>query len=58
MTLHGLQAKRLPRHSAGVTADRVEYALARWGDQFTEDEKTSAAVVMARLNQIAEDTRR
>jgi hypothetical protein len=50
--------KRLPRHSAGVTADRVEDALARWGDQFTEAEKDSAAVVMARLNQIAEGDKR
>lgn len=48
--------QRLPRPTAGVTADRIAYALDRWPDRFTDDEKTAAGVVIARLNKIAEDT--
>lgn len=55
--LPGPQAKRLPRPSAGVTADRLADALTRWPDRFTEADKTAAATLIARLNQIAEDHR-
>lgn len=53
----GVQVKRLPRHSAGVTADRLEHALGRWPDRFTQAEKDYAGVLIARLNEIAEAPR-
>lgn len=55
--LPGVQAKRLPRPSAGVTADRVAHALDRWPDRFSDEEKTNALALIARLNEIAGDNR-
>lgn len=52
------QAKRLPRSSAGVTADRLAHALERWQGRFTDEEKTNARALIARLNEIAEDNKR
>lgn len=51
----GAQVKRLPRPSAAVTADRITHALGRWPDRFTQAEKDYAGVLIARLNEIAED---
>jgi hypothetical protein len=56
--LPGAQTKRLPRPTAGVTADRLAYALDRWPEQFTQEETTYARALIARLNQIAEDNKR
>lgn len=58
MTMPGATRKRLPRPSAGVTADRLADALTRWPSRFTPAEKESAGVLIARLNEIAEDNNR
>jgi hypothetical protein len=41
-----------------VTADRIAYALERWPERFTDEEKTNARALIARLNKIAEDFER
>lgn len=55
MLLPGIQTKRLPRPTAGVTADRLVYALTRWPHRFTREEREHAEALIARLNEIAKD---
>jgi hypothetical protein len=56
--LASAQTKRLPRPSAGVTADRIAHAIERWPDRFTQAERDYAGVLIARLNEIAEDPKK
>lgn len=56
--LPGVQDKRLPRPSAGVTADRLIDALLRWPHRFTREEREHAETLITRLNEIAEDPKR